>query len=87
MVPVAGVGHAPTTAFATTEAYTLSPGPPNSVPVSGSLVPKQLGGRGLESSPTVSDYAVLTIVVANSLSFSTCLWPPIVYYRPCCPMP
>ena len=62
MVPVLGVDHAPTTAFAA-EAPTLSPGPPISVPV-----PKQLGspsGQGLETPPTVSDHAVLTIVVAN----------------------
>ena len=87
MVPVVGVGHAPTTVFAT-EPYTLSPGLPISVPVSGSVpVPKQLGsasGRGSEIPPTVSDYAVLTIVVANYWSFSTC---PVVYYRPRCPMP
>ena len=62
MVPVVGVDHAPATAFAT-EAYRLSPGAPISVPL-----PKQLGsasGRGLETPPTVSDHAVLTIVVAN----------------------
>ena len=73
MVPVVGADYASTTAFAT-EAYTLSPGPPTSV-----LVPKQLGsasGQGLEIPPTVSDHAVLTIVVANYWSFSTCLWSP-----------
>jgi hypothetical protein len=68
MAPVVGVDHAPTTAFAK-EAYTLSPGPPISMPVSELiLVPKQLGsasGQGLETPPTVSDHAVLTIVVAN----------------------
>ena len=74
MVPVVGVDHAPTTAF-TAEAYTLSPGPlMSAVPV-----PKQLGsasGQGLETPPTVSDHAVLTIVVANYWTFSTRLWPP-----------
>ena len=99
MVPasVFGVDHAPTMAFAT-EAYTLSPGPPISVPVSGSIVPvpKQLGsalcsasGAVLETplALTVSDNAVLTIVVANYLSFSIRLWPPIVHYRPRRPIP
>ena len=87
MVPasVFGVDHAPTMAF-TTEAYTLSSGPPISVPVSRSIapVPKRLGsdiGAVLE---TVSDNAVLTIVVANYWSFSTRLWP-IVHLRPRCP--
>ena len=45
----------------------LSPSPPISVPVSGSM-PVQFGsarGRGLGTPPTVSDHAVLTIVVAN----------------------
>ena len=70
MVPVVGVDHPPTTAFAT-EGYTLSPSPdpPIPVPVSESIsVPKQLdsaSGRGLRTPPTVSDRAVLTIVVAN----------------------
>ena len=63
-----GVDHAPTTAFAT-EVYTLSQDPSNSVPVSG-LVPviKQFGSasdRGLETLPTVSVHAMITIVVAN----------------------
>ena len=61
---MAGVDHAPTTAFAT-EACTLSPGRPISVPVSGSI-PVQLGsasGQGLEIPPTVSDHAVYIIVV------------------------
>jgi hypothetical protein len=56
VVPADGVDHAPTT-------DALSPGPPISVPV-----PKQLdsaSGRGLETQPTVSDQAVLMIVVAN----------------------
>ena len=82
MVPVAGVDHAFTTVFAT-EAYTLSPGSP----ISGS---KQLGstsGGGLGAPSTVSDHAVLTIVIANYWSFSTCLWPLIVRYCLCCPMP
>ena len=73
MVPVVGVDHAPTTAFAA-EAYTLSPSSPVSVPV-----PKQLGspsGQGLENPPTVSDHAVLTIVVANYWTFRARLWPP-----------
>lgn len=56
MVPIAGVDHAPTT-------DTLSPNPPISMPV-----PKELdsaSGRALDTQPTVSDPAVLTIVVAN----------------------
>ena len=88
MVPVVGVDHAPTTAFAT-EAYTPSPGPPISVPVSGSIS-MQLGsasGQGLETPPTVSDHAVHTIVVANYWSFSTCLCPLVDRYHPHCLMP
>jgi hypothetical protein len=87
MVPVVGVDHAPTTAFAA-EAYTLShtlSSGPISVPVR-----EQLGfasDQGLEYQPTVSDHAVLTIFVANCWSFSTCLWPPIIPCRPRCPMP
>ena len=65
MIPVVGVDHA---GFAT-EAHTLPPIFPISVPVSASSpVPKQLGsasGRGLETPSTVSDHAVLTIFVAN----------------------
>ena len=63
MVPVVGVDHAPSTS----EPYTLSPGPPFSVPVSGLIpVPGPASGRGLvETPPTVSDHAVLTIIVAN----------------------
>ena len=83
MVPVAGVDP-PTTAFAT-EAYTPTAGPSISVPV-----PKQLGSasdRGLEIQLTVSDYVMLTIVVANYWSFSICLWPLIVHYRLRRPMP
>ena len=89
MVPVVGVDHIPTTAFAT-EAYTLSPDPPDSVPVSGSIpVPTQLGsasGGGLETPPTVGDLAVILIVVTNYWSFSTRprLRPPIDHYRPRC---
>jgi hypothetical protein len=68
MVPVVGVDHAPTTAFAT-EAHTLSPGLPFSVPVSRSTpLPKQLGSAsdlGLETPPTVSDHGVHAIVLAN----------------------
>jgi hypothetical protein len=90
MVPVVGVDCAPTTVVAT-EAYTLSPGPTISMPVSGSIpVSKQLGsvgGRGLETLPSVSDYAVLTIVVANYWTFSACLWPLVVHYRPRRPVP
>ena len=59
MVPVIGVDHAPTTAFAT-EAYTCLP---SSVPA-----PNQLGSasvRGLEAPSMVSYHAMLTIVVAN----------------------
>jgi hypothetical protein len=67
MVPVVGVDHAPT-AFAT-EAYTLSPGPSISVPISGSIPAlKQLGSASsleLETPSTVSDHAVHMIVVAN----------------------
>jgi hypothetical protein len=62
MVPLIGVDHVPTPAFAT-EAYTLSPGSPVTVPA-----PKQHGsasGRRLETQPTVSDHAVLTIVVTD----------------------
>ena len=81
MVPVVGVDHAPTTAFAA-EAYTPSLNPP--------IVPEQLGsasGGELEIQPTVSDHAILTIVVANYWSFSTCLWPLIVHCRPRCLIP
>ena len=52
MVPVVEVDLAPTTAFAT-EASTLSPGPTST------------SDQGLETPPTVSDHAMLTIVVAN----------------------
>ena len=68
MVP-AGPDHALTTAFAT-EAYTPSPGLLISVsvpPISVS-VPNQLGSasvRGLETPSTVSNHALLAIVVAN----------------------
>ena len=61
MVP-AGPDHALTTAFAT-EAYTPSPGLAISV-----SVPNQLGSasvRGLETPSTVSNHALLAIVVAN----------------------
>ena len=75
--PVDHLDHAPTTAF-DTEVCSLSP---ISVPV-----PKQLGsasGRGLETPPTVSDYVMLMIVIANYWPFSRCLWPPIAaHYRP-----
>ena len=64
-----GIDHTPTTAFAT-EAYTLSP---ISAPVSesGSIpVPKQLdsvpSGQGLETPSTVSDHAVLTMLLITS---------------------
>ena len=83
MVPTVGVDHAPIAAFGT-EAYTLSPGPSVTVPV-----PEQFGsasGPGLETQPTVSDYNVLMIVVANYWSISICP-PPMVHYRPCCLMP
>ena len=79
MVPVVGVDRAlASTVFAMNT--NASPDPPISVPG-----PKQLdsaSGRRLETSPTVSDHAVLAIVVANDWSFSTCLWPPIVHRRP-----
>ena len=60
------VDYAPTTTFATI-ARTLSPNPPISLSVSG-LIPvlKQLGSasvQGLETLLTVSDHAVLNIVV------------------------
>ena len=89
MVPVVGVDHASATAFGA-EDNTLHPAPSISVPISGSIpVPKQLGsasGGGLETSPTVSDHIMLTIVVANYWSFSTYIRPPVVHYRPRCPM-
>ena len=71
-----GVGHASTTVYATdSEVYTLPSISP--VPVSGSIpVAEQLvsaSGQGFETPPTVSDHAVLMIVVADYLSFSTCL--------------
>ena len=56
MVPIAGVDDAPTT-------DTLSPTPRIPMPV-----PKELdsaSGRALDTQPTVSDPAVLTIVVVN----------------------
>ena len=72
-----GVDHAPTTAVFATDAYTLppsSPGPPissSSVPVVSGSMPVQLGSesqaasdRGIETLPTVSDHAMLTIVVS-----------------------
>ena len=61
--------------------HTLPPGP-----VSGSLGQLDSASDRLETSPTVSDHTVLTIVVANYWSFRVCLWPPIVHYRPR-PMP
>ena len=78
------------TAMVATEAYTSSlQGPPISVPISELIpVPKQLGSstsdQGLETPSTVSDHSVLTFVVANSWSFSMCLWLRIVHYRPRC---
>ena len=54
--------------------HTLPPGP-----VSGSLGQLDSASDHLETSPTVSDYTVLTIVVANYWSFRVCLWPPIVH--------
>ena len=89
MVPVVGVDRAPTTAFVT-EACALSPGPPISVPVSRSIdsipVLKQLSDGGLEFSPTVSDDAVLRIIVTKYW-YSTRLRSPIVHYRLRCLMP
>ena len=83
MVRVVGVDHAPTTVpVFFTEAYP-GPEPPVSVPV-----PKQLGSasdRGLETPPTVSDHAALTIVVANYWSFSICAWS--VHYPSLCLIP
>ena len=87
MVPVVGIDHVPTTAFATE----LSPGSPISLPASGLIpVSKQLdsaSGRGLETPPTVSDHTVHTIIVADYWSFSIYLWPPIDCYYPHCLMP
>ena len=60
MVPVIGVDHAPTTVFAV-EAYTPPLGLPTLVPVSNQL--GSASGRGLETPSTVSNHAMLTIVV------------------------
>ena len=49
----------------TSESLALSPGSPISVPTG---IPKQLGStgdQGLETLPTVSDLAMLMIVVSN----------------------
>ena len=85
-----GVDDAPASAFAM-EVYTMSPRPSTAVPISGLIpVPKQLGSTssgGLETPPAVSDYTMLTIVVANYWSFSNCIWLPIVQYQPHFPMP
>ena len=62
MVPVIGVDHAPTTAFAM-KAYTPPPGLPTSLPMSNQLA--SASGQGLETQSTVSNYAMLMIVVAN----------------------
>ena len=69
MVPVVGVDHAPTAAFAT-EAYTPSQDPSLSVSVSGSKQLSSASGRKLESPPTVSVLAVLTIalLIADNLA-------------------
>ena len=71
-VPLVDVDHAPTSTVAT-EAYTSSlSGPPISVSISGVIPARnQLSstsgpGKGLETPPTVSDHAVLTIVVVNN---------------------
>ena len=64
--PVVGVNHLPTTVFAATEASTVSP--PASAPVSLLIpaAPKQLASTPRpETSPTVSDHAVLMIITAN----------------------
>ena len=65
------IDHAPTITVAT-EAYTSSPPGPSAVPISELiLVPKQFSssssGNGIETplAATVSDHAVLAIVVAN----------------------
>jgi hypothetical protein len=71
MVPVDDADQARTTEVAP-EASAQSPGSPTSVPV-----PEQLGSasdQGLETSPTVSDHSILTIVITNYWSFS--IWPP-----------
>ena len=88
-VPVVRVDHATAPGMFSTKPYSLSPGPTISLPVSRSIpVPKQLGSAsGGETRPTVSDHAVLTIVVVNYWSFSTCIWPPIVRYCPRCLIP
>ena len=87
IVPVVGVDYTDITATIT-KAYTQAPGIPisasDSLARSMSVVPKQLGftgGRGLDIPPTVSDCAMLLIVVANYWSFSICL-PPLALYRP-----
>ena len=75
MVPVVDVDHALPAAFAM-EAHALSASPSISVPVS-----KELGsaiGRGLETPPTVSDHAMLLIVLDNYWSFSIRLWHPML---------
>ena len=70
MVPVVDIDHAPTTTVVA-EAYTSSPPrPPSSVPISELIpAPKQFSSStssiGLDTPPTVSDHALLTVVVAN----------------------
>ena len=85
MAPEAAADHNPTA----TEAYTLSSGPAVTVSVPKRLDSAGGGGTEIEIQSTVSDHAVLMIVLllTNYSSFSTCLWPPIVHYRPRCPMP
>ena len=61
MVPVVDAVHAPTTVF-TKEPFT---GPPILAHVPSGNQLGSASGRGLEIPPTVGDFAVLTIVVAN----------------------
>ena len=77
MVPasVFGVDHAPTSGMAfTTEAYTLSPGPPIPVPISGSIerVPKQLGSALGSASGAVLETPLALTVSDNVLTSHDC---------------
>ena len=79
MVPVVGIDRAPT---AIAMNASTSPGLPILVPGPEEL--SSASGQGLEVPTTVSDHAVLTIVVTNDWSFRTCLWPSTVHH---CLMP
>ena len=73
MVPVVGVDHVPTTAFAM-EAYVPTTGPTTSVPLSGLIPvhkePGSAASQGLETLPTVSECAMLAIVIAHYWSLA-----------------